>query len=235
MIKGLYQAASNLIAKQKNIDITANNLANINTTGFKREVPFSEVMARLDKQPAKQITDLSKGSFVKTSNTFDLAISGDAFFMVKSENGTELTSNGNFKVDDEGFLSDANGNRVMGVNGEIDLTEAFLGKQKTLEINKEGEIKLDNEIINKLLIGKIDDSLKMTRVSGQNFAFTEGGYTEAGVDEYEINQGYLEESNINPVIEMKNMIQIEKDFEATKKMIGYMDQLMAMNKEIGRI
>lgn len=235
MIKGLYQAASNLIAKQRNIEITANNLANINTTGFRREVPFAEVMARLDKQPSKQITDMTKGSFIKTSNTFDLALQGDAFFMVKSDRGTELTANGNFKVDDEGFLSDANGNRVLGVNGEIDLSEAFLGEKKSLEINKEGEIKLDNDIINKILIGRIDDPQKMIRVSGQNFAFPEGGYVEASVDEYEIHQGYLEESNINPVIEMKNMIQIEKDFEATKKMIGYMDQLMAKNREIGRL
>lgn len=235
MVKGLYKAASSLIAKQKNVEITANNLANINTTGFKREIPFSEIIARLDEQPKKQISDMSKGSFVETTNPLDLAINGDAFFMVKTDDGVELTANGRFTLDDEGFVVNEDGFRVQGANGEIDLSETIIGQGKEFEITKNGDVKIGKEIVNKILVAKVDDQTKMQRQSGQYFSFPQGGYSLASPDEFEVMQGHLEESNINPIIEMQNMIQIEKDFEATQKMISYMDQRMAKNREIGRI
>lgn len=235
MVKGLYEAGNHLYSKMRSIQIVANNLANINTTAYKREVPFSEIIARTENQRNGQITDFTAGALTETDNPLDLAISGHGLFMIQTNNGVELTSNGKFSISDDGFLVNEDGNKVLSKNGEININEMMIDAKNQLTISKNGEIKIGDVLVDQLMIADVQDQSMLERTSSQNFKFLGGKIPVANESDYEINQGYVEESNVNPVLEMQAMIQINKDFEASQKIVTSLDQIMGHAREIGRV
>lgn len=235
MIKGIFNAGRNLQALSKNIDIVANNIANVNTTGYKREVPFSEIMSQIADTPVKQITDFSEGNLIETSNPLDLAIRGDAFFLVKTDNGTEYTKGGKFTISEDGFIETDDGARVLGMKGEINVYEGVLDKNQDINISKNGDVKVGDIIIDKLAIAKIGQNQRVIRQDSSNFIPTDGMVIFANDNEYSVDQGYLEESNVNPVLEMQSMITISKEFESTQKTIRYLDQSLEKLNEVGKV
>lgn len=233
MIKGLYFTARSMDSKFKNIDVVANNLANINTTGFKRQVPFLEILNESGKLSIKQVTDFKQGEVINTANPLDLAISGTGFFNVKGEDGIEQTRNGKFKLNDEGFLINEQGFRVQGQKGDINLLEYQLNDENTVTISKEGNIKVGKLDVDTLLISKKVNGNYMDRKTGLNFLADEETET-VSPEEYSISQGYLEESNVNPVLEMETMIQKNKEYESAYKVMNYLDQSLKNANEIGK-
>lgn len=236
MIKGMYFISQNLGYKDKNMQIVANNLANINTTGFKRELPFVEIMSRIADAPVKQLTDLAQGNLMQTSNTLDLAISGQGYFTVQNDRGgLEYTRNGRFRISDDGFLVNEEGQKVMGKNGEINLSDYTFDQQRNVTITKNGEIRIGENVVDELSIARLDDPSKMLRQNGLNFQDSEGVAPEAESGTYQIQQGYLEESNTNPILEMQSMIELGKDFETAQKMMNYLDESLGRATEIGKV
>ncbi|MCL5030686.1 MAG: flagellar hook basal-body protein [Bacteroidetes bacterium] len=235
MIKGIYTAARGLDARMKNLDIVANNLANINTTGYKREIPFSEIMNQAGNIQVRQMTDFRPGDLVQTSNPFDLALSGNGFFVVQSDNGMVLTRNGNFQISQDGFLVDQAGNKVLGKNGAININKFLLDKNATVTISKTGEIKSGNLVIDNLLIATPDDPQASERLTGEDFSLQNSGFQIAPENEYEVKQGYLEESNVNPIKEMEAMIQINNEYDSAHKMINYLDKSLDEANQIGKV
>lgn len=236
MVKGIYTAGRGLDYRIKNIDVIANNLANLNTTGYKREVPFSEVLNQFGDYSVKKITSQQQGDLVQTSNPFDLAISGDGFFAVKNKDGNvELTRDGRFKLDDKGFLVDANKNKVMGKQGEISIEESLIEKDATIKINRKGEIKVGERVIDTILVVNVDDPNQVERAGGSNFVVDEKGYNEMDEDRYSLSQGFLEESNINPITEMESMISINKEYETTQKIMNALDASLGQANDIGKV
>ncbi|MEE9429544.1 MAG: flagellar hook-basal body protein [Melioribacteraceae bacterium] len=235
MIKGLYNASISLHEKMRNIQVVANNLANINTNGYKREIPFSEYMKRSENQDIKQVTDFTEGEFQETGNSFDLALSGDAFFAVSTDRGTELTKNGQLKIDEEGFLSTKNGDRVLGNSGEISLNEILIDSKDGITITTDGEIKSGDLVLDKIRMLKVEDPRKLLRSENQKYYDVDENYETAEKSDYQIHQGFIETSNTNPIIEMQAMIQLQKDYEASQKMIASLDNMLGQNKEIGRV
>lgn len=235
MIKGIYDSSRHMLSRQKNIEMVANNLANINTVGYKREVPFSEILTRIDNQPKAQLTDFSNGSLIQTGNSLDLAISGNGFFSVQTPNGVVLTRNGKFEISEDGYIVNEDGYKLLGKQGELSVLNSVLEKEKVLKINKNGEIQIGEEVVGQLFIAKITDQDSMIRGAGTNYLFPDEGYSLSGESEYEISQGYLEESNVNPIIEMQSMISINKDYEVSQKMISSFDTILGRSMEIGRV
>lgn len=235
MDRGINTIAKNLSYQMKNIEIVANNLANINSTGYKRELPFSEYLSRAENKDIKQITDFSEGMFTSTGNPLDLAISGNGFFMVETERGREITKNGKFSLTEDGFLINAMGNKVMSAKGEINISETAFDKNKPMVITKEGEIKLGEDVVDRLMIVKIEDPEKLIRTESQNFYLADEDYKTADEENFNIIQGYLEESNTNPILEMQAMIGINKDYETSQKIVNSMDRLMGMANEVGKV
>lgn len=234
MIEGLYRASKSMNDKIMNIQIVANNLANINTNGFKREIPFSEYMERSENNNIKHITDFSEGEFVETQNPFDLAISGNAFFAIKTDRGIEVTKNGQFEIDEDGYLATKDGNRVLGDKGVINLDEVMLNSKESITITSEGEIKAGSMILDNLKIVNVEDPKLLTRSENQTFFYPEEDYQNVDKSEFKIHQGYIESSNTNPILEMQAMIQLQKDYEASQKMVASLDNLLSNNKEIGK-
>lgn len=233
MIKGIYQSARSLLAANKNMEKISSNLANLNTVGFKREGMFSEILKSVGQSEVRSSVDTSQGDVYETANPLDLAIMGEGMFTIKNGNTFEFTRNGNFKVSDEGFLVDEQGSKVMGTNGEINLLEYLNGEQTDIKISHKGEINVNENHVADLLVVKIDDYEK--RKMGLNFNSIQDISDLAQESEFEVRQGYLEESNVNPMIELENMINISKDYETAYKMVNYLDSSLEKTNDLGRI
>ncbi len=235
MIKGIYSVARALDAKMKKIEIVANNLANINTTGFKRDVPFSEYITNENSLlQVKEATDFNQGELNLTSNPLDVAISGKGFFVLENEDGLMLTRNGHFKISEDGYLVSQDGNRILGKSGAINVNEFLLDKNNKLEISKQGEIKISGKTVDTLLIALPDELNSTSRTGGVNFKL-DNDYSIANENDYVIAQGYLEDSNVNPIIEMQEMIEINNNFDSAHKLMNFLDQSLQKSNEIGRV
>lgn len=235
MVNGIFNVARSLNSKVKSIDVLANNLANINSTGFKKQVPFQEYLNQNGNIEVKQTTDYGQGEVILSANPLDLAISGDGYFLVKTGNGSELTRNGKFHISEDGFLVNGNGDKVLGNNGEINFGGLMENDNPSISISKTGEIKMGETDIDSLVIAKLENPQEAMRTSNSNFAVADDNYSIASPQSYEIVQGYLEESNVNPILEMQSMIQTNKDYESAYKIMRYLDQAMEKSNQIGRV
>ena len=233
MIKGIYQSARSLLAANKNMEKISSNLANLNTVGFKREGMFSEVLKSVGQSEVRSSVDTSQGEIYETLNPLDLAIVGDGMFTIQTQSGFEFTRKGNFKISDDGFLVNEQGNKVLGKGGEINLTEYLNAEQTDIKISTKGELSINENHVADLLVVKIDDYEK--RKIGLNFNSTQDIQDLAQENEFELRQGYLEESNVNPMVELENMINLSKDYETAYKMVNYLDSSLEKANDLGRI
>ncbi len=236
MIKGIYTVGRSMEHRVKNIDVVANNLANVNTSGYKREVPFTEYINEFGESQIRKITNQHQGEIIQTSNPLDLAISGQGFFVIKDDEGNvELTRDGRFRLSDEGFLIDPSGKKVMGQNGSISLDDTLFQNESVILVSSLGEIKIDDKIIDQILVVKVDFPEELPRSGGSNFILTEENYYRADEKDYNISQGYIEESNTNPILEMEAMIKLNKAYETSQKVIAALDQSMDHANQMGKI
>ncbi len=235
MIKGIYHAARSLETQNKKMERIANNLANLNTIGYKREGLFVQILNQLGEPQIKSPVDLRQGEVYETKNPLDLAIVGVGLFIVKTDKGYEYIRNGNFQISQEGFLVDKDGRKVIGKNGEINLSEYQLDENNLLTITRNGEIKVGENSVDNLLIAKLSEDNYDYRKEGLNFDSLTDIEELADENEYQILQGYLEESNVNPILEMENMIRVSKDYESSYKMVISLDESLQKSSEIGKI
>jgi len=236
MIKGIYLAARSLNNNFQKMSNIANNLANINTTGYKREIPFSEVLFNEGNSKISQYTDFGQGNFVKTSSPLDLAIQGNGFFLVQTEKGTELTRNGSFSVSEDGFIINGNGDKLMGSKGAINLNDFLFDKQHDdLKVQENGAIYIDNQYVDSLQVVQAENPSMLQRDSNQNYIPTDDDYYGIDENEYQVMQGYLEESNVNPIVEMESMIKTSKDYRSSYKIVVLLDASLEKANEIGKV
>ncbi len=124
---------------------------------------------------------------------------------------------------------------MLGQNGEISLDEKMFGVKQSISIAKNGEIKVGDTPIDKLLIAKLDSSREIEKADGTNLVYKDGPFEELPDNEFEINQGYLEESNSNPITELEAMIKISNDYQSSQKMVQFLDQSLGDANEIGKV
>ncbi|HPI36397.1 MAG TPA: flagellar hook basal-body protein [Ignavibacteriaceae bacterium] len=235
MINSIYEAAKNLHLKTKNIDIVSNNLANLNSIGYKRQLPFAEIMSRIDLADRNHLTDFSEGSFIQTGNPLDFAVSGSGFLVYETENGLELSKNGKLTISDDGFLINENGLKLLGESGAIQIMDDLHVSGKSLTVSRNGEVRVGDKVVDKLLVGKITDAASVIRANNQNFVIKESNLTVAEEEDFAVYQSALEESNVNPFTEMQSLIELNKNFETTQKMVGYFDNHLSKVNEVGKV
>ncbi len=235
MIKGIFLAGRSMDSKFKSIEVIGNNLANVNTNGYKKAMPFTEVISQFDKVKIEQATNYSQGNFTATGNPLDLSVNGDAFFAVQGLDGMDFTRSGKFSIADDGFLINDQGNKVLGSNGPINLNSYLLDKNQDVKISKSGEIRIGGNYVDKLLMVKLDPSDKFARKDGTNFSSADGRYFQANEGDYQLNQGYLEQSNVNPIEEMTNMIKVHNEYDSASKMVTFLNQSLSEANEIGKV
>ncbi len=205
----------------------ANNIANANTTGFRAEgVTFAEhVSALRGGFPSLSMatatvrqTVMTQGGMEMTGGPFDLAIEGEGFFMIQTPGGQRLTRAGNFTPNQDGDLVTPEGFRVLDAGGAPVFVPQGTG---TVGIAADGTISADGAPIGQIGIFVPNDPLRMTREDGTRFVPT-GGVTQA--PEGRMLQGFLEESNVNPVLQIARMIEVQRAYELGQSFLTNEDQ-----------
>lgn len=258
MLRGLYTAYTGMLNEQYRMDIMSNNLANADTTGFKKEgstsQAYDEVMAvkikDLSENPntpkrlgnmslgvkiGETYTDFSQGSLRITDNTYDLALGGEGFFNIEftskaGETSTKYTRDGGFTLTKDGWLVTKDGDYVLGENGRIQLSTTA---GDTI-IDREGNIYQDGNLVASLKITEFEDTNYLTHY-GETMWDAKEGAVSKDAEDASVYQGYLEMSNANVVKEMVNMITISRQYEANQKMITTFDDTLEKSMELSRI
>jgi flagellar basal-body rod protein FlgG len=235
MIKGIFLAARNLQSGEKHIGVIANNLANLNTIGYKREVPFSMILDSEGNLSARQINDPKQGEMVLTGNPLDLGINGNGFFVVETKYGERITRDGKFRISDEGYLVNQMGDKVMGKDGEIHFGSNVFNSDQSIVVSKTGEVKVGDTILDELRIVRVEKPEELNKTGGSYFSIEGVDVEELENGEFEITQGYLETSNVNIMEEMESMIRSNNDYQSTQKIIRYLDDSLEKANSIGKV
>jgi len=247
MIRGIYTAASGMMVEVERTDVIANNLANAGTAGFKGDVAVTKdfaavLLKRINDGPEapyigstgagalvdEVATRQTQGSIRYTGNDLDLAIEGSGFFVVATPQGQRYTRNGSFTVNSQGQLVTADGYRVLGQGGPIQLNE---GK---VAITGEGQITVDGLPVGQLLLVDFADSRRLVKEGSSLYAAPEDMATQPSAGR--VIQGALEGANVNVVSEMVQLIAAYRAYEINAKTVQTHDQLLdkAVN-EVGRV
>jgi flagellar basal-body rod protein FlgF len=226
--RGLYAAASGMVVQQTALDLIANNLSNVSTTGFKRDSlaisTFEGVLA--DCQGARVSVvrpDTSAGALQSTGRSLDLAVDGDGYFCVQTPQGVRYTRNGAFEISANRELVTGSGHLVLGRKGPIDL-----GNAKTIEVTPEGRVLGDGSELDQLKIADLPrDSL---RKEGESLFESAAPPTESDA---KVASGFLERSNVNVVSEMVAMIQATRHYESCARVVSVEDDMLG--KAVSRL
>src|ERR1700761_3923525 len=219
-------AASRLMAQQRAMDITANNIANANTPGYRTErVQFSDYVDQQagTKSPSgvKSITyaqdratyrESQPGAITHTGNPYDLALTGDGYFTVNTPNGPRLTRDGRFGPMPDGTLADASGNAVLDTTGKpIQIPPA----DTMVTIASDGAVSTENGQVGRIGVVQADP-MQMQAEGATNFV---AGAPTTPVTSPAIVQGAMEESNVQPVLEVTRMMDNERQFQFVTQLV----------------
>ena len=260
MMRGLWTAATGMTAQQTNLDVISNNLANVNTTGFKRSrAEFEDLLYQTEKYAGTQTAEgqeipagiqigmgtrpvaitkqFTQGDYVRTGGRLDLAIEGEGFFRV-TQNGEEFyTRNGSFKLSSDGAIVDADGN-------PLDPEFVVPAETTELAIDSGGNITALDEAGNELANGRITlvrfvnpgglfaTGKNLYRPTGASGDPVEGNPGENGFGS--VAQGYIENSNVDVVTEMVNMIVAQRAYEINSKAIQSSDEMLGIANNLKR-
>ncbi|CAN2040084.1 Flagellar hook-basal body protein [Candidatus Magnetomoraceae bacterium gMMP-15] len=204
--QGIYQLVRATLSQEIQFDMVANNLANIQTPGFKKDsLSFDKTLSEVMR------TDFSQGSMKNTDNTFDIALEGDAFFTIQTEAGVRYTKNGNFTLNNEKILVTQNGDPVLGESGPIEIDGS------EISIDPNGEIKVDGTRVDNFALASFNNSENLKKEGSSYYTGNPGSIKD--VEDIRILQGFLESSNVNVVEEMVKMTQAHRTYESYQKML----------------
>ncbi|MCR5823188.1 MAG: flagellar hook-basal body protein [Lachnospiraceae bacterium] len=249
MVRGLYTAWTGMRNEQKRLDVIANNVANAATTGFKTEYVTSQSFddmlkvkirdrsedydrdeklgnVTLGVKIGEEYTDHQQGSLRQTGNTYDLAIDGNGFFRVRvvdiaGKEHIRYTRAGNFTVNSEGVIMDMDGNRLQGDGGDLIVpTDAA-----QINIDTHGAIYADGEYVDTITLTDFEDYKYLKKFADTMYEPVSGA-TPIEEPSGLIRQGYLEQSNVNVVRQMTNLIVITRAYEANQKVVQTMDSTL---------
>lgn len=258
MVKGLYTAYTGMREEQRRMDVVTNNLANTDTTGYKKEgavnQPFSDVLAyrikdestpgidgkRIGKMAlgvkiGETYRDFSQGALKTTDAPYDLALAGEGFFTIEftnkqGETQTMYTRDGNFNITKEGYLVTQDGDFVLDSNGghiQVDTSEETV-------FSRNGDIFQGATRVATLGLTDFED-YNYLEMYGENLFVAVDGATQKEATA-QVQQGFLEASNVETVSEMVQMITITRAYEANQKMIQtYDDTLEISANQIGKL
>ncbi|ONI46957.1 flagellar basal body protein [Candidatus Epulonipiscioides saccharophilum] len=246
MVRGLYTAGTGMQVQTRRMDIISNDLANSNTTAYRKDYAivesFDEVLIkRLDginegpwdykdlgtvsngARIAEIYTDFRPGNLRLTGISNNLAINGEGFFRVTTPDGERLTRDGSFVINGNGDLVTSEGYQVQGTDGPIQLGRNFFDQAREMKVLPDGKVVLGTIVLNTIDLVTVDDLQALGREADNLFDPT--GQQLNPVNSM-IEQGYLESSNVNPVNAMVDMISVSRAYEANQKMVQIHDELI---------
>ena len=207
------------------MDVIANNIANASTAGFRREgMVFSEFIQRAGEAPSlsmgygnTRVVDLQQAGLTQTRAPFDLAIEGDGFFMIATPQGQQLTRSGSFTPGPDGTLLTADGYQVLDGGGSAIFVPP---DARNVAVAQDGTVSADGVPLARVGLWQATDPMSLTHQSGTRFS-------SSGVQPAEgatILQGYLEDSNVDPLQEVASMIAVQRAYELGQSFLDREDE-----------
>jgi flagellar basal-body rod protein FlgF len=215
-----YIALSRQVALGRQLEVIANNMANASTPAYKAEsMQFNEYLIQADEgaplsfvEDAAVARDWTAGTLRPTGNPLDLAINGDGYFVVSTPDGDRYTRNGRLALDAAGQIVTGDGNPVMGDGGPLTVPV----EDGNVAIAADGTVSTEQGIIGKIRVVRFADPQALAAV-GAGLYKTDASPEPDSASQ--LSQGMVEDSNVQPIIEMTNLIQVTRDYEAAQKMI----------------
>ena len=238
----LYVGLSHQMAMRRNLDILANNIANMNTTAFKKESAiFQEYLMEMDNtdtpaardvafvQDKALIRDFSEGNMRATGNPLDVAVNGKNFFRVRLPDGSEhYTRNGHFHLGEDGTLVTSSNHPVLDSGGQ---PIAFTPQDTKIDIADDGTVSTkERGIVAKLGVVTFDDLSKLEKVGESLFSSPVPASPAAN---YTVLQAMIEDSNVQPIIEMTNLMNIARRYQSVDQVLDQQQELES--KAINRL
>lgn len=228
---------SRQMALQRQLDVVANNMANINTNGFKStDLLFEDYLMPKAQDNGFEgydrdlhftsdwstLHDMENGSIDQTGNTFDLALDGKGFFAVLGPDGESeaYTRNGSFTLDSSGTLVDLNGSPVLSEAGPI----KFGANDTDIKIGANGAISTSTGSKGRLKVVEFEDPQVLAH-AGDNYFTAPANVTANAATETRVVQGAIERSNVNGMVEMSNMIRITRAYQTIANIMQRQDEL----------
>lgn len=245
----IYPTIASGIAQENRLEVLANNLANVNTIGYKADRPIFDisylsgqgnVSQGLGKKDLSSFSDnfivtlaglkidFAPGTFINTGNNFDLAIEGDGFFVLDTPKGKRYTRQGSFGLNAQGVLVNELGYPVSGERGEITIN----GGQ--VHISNDGVVQVNGKEIDKIQVVDFPKPYALKKEGGAIFVAPPGQEEMSMEDEiFKIKQGYLEMANVNAIKELTEMMGVLRAYESYQKIIQTLTE--ANSKAINQV
>jgi flagellar basal-body rod protein FlgG len=261
-MRSLWSAATGMTAQQTNIDVISNNLANVNTVGFKASrVDFQDLLYQTISQPGAAATEatqvptgiqvglgvryaaiqrmFSQGELRQTGNSLDLAIEGDGFLQIMLPDGrTAYTRDGALKLDGQGRLVNSDGNPLQpDITIPPDATHISIGSDGTVSVTVAGEAEAQQ--LGQISLAKFVNPAGLISL-GRNLFMPTGASGDAlaatpGTEGLgTLGQGFIEMSNVSIIEEMVNMIVAQRAYEVNSKSIQVADEMLSMANSLHR-
>lgn len=238
MSRGMDIAAQGMNVLALKQEVIANNLANVNTAGFKRDIlPSRSFSAIFDEQLGmvgggvaadKPVMRSGQGVIASTGNPLNVALSGEGFFVVQHDDGQAYTRSGSFNINSEGELVNSEGKRVLGEGGPITLPDG------QVSFNDNGDVLVDGRTIDSLRIVSVDDKNAVEKLGKNLFTVANEDALGPRPEATQTVWKSLESSDVSAVEEMVQMIQILRSFEASQKVILSIDENLKKAVTLGR-
>jgi flagellar basal-body rod protein FlgF len=243
MLRGIYTNAAAMNSLQLKLEVAANNLANANTTGFKKDGVFRkhlvdhDTILRQNASDFKGLEDVDaihtlhkQGGLTPTGNPLDTAFEGDGFFVVQTPEGMRYTRNGNFQLDQDGILVTGNGYQVQGFNGPM------LLQGQSIFIGDDGTVAVDGATIDLLQIVDFPKPYIFNKLGDGLYEAEEGTAIQLNIGQFIVRQGVLEDSNVEVIEEMVALIRTSREYETNQKSITMQDETLsrAVN-DVGKV
>ena len=256
MVRGLYTACTGMVNQMARLDVISNNLANSDTTAYKKEgstsQSFNSVLAiKINDSSVKYIpqpvgnmslgvkigetyTNYSDGNLEETGNTLDVALAGKGFFAISyaDRNGNEsirYTRDGNFALSSDGTLMTKDGDFILDENGDM----INIPPGTDISINESGVIYASGQEVARLQMVDFEDYNYLKKFGENMYIAVDGAVTQEA--NCKVYQGYLEASNVNVIDEMVEMISVTRDYESNQKLIQSIDSTLETAVNLGRL
>ncbi len=237
MLNGLYSAASGMLAQQTRMDMLANDLANLNTTGYKQaRIGFRDLLYNKEQGmpigAGAAVVDAGRndaeGALMQTGEPLSLAIDGPGFFQVRRADGSiALTRDGDFRTDANGDVVNQSGDRLvppLRIPPGTDLDK--------LSISSDGTVASGQTPIGKITLVDVTNTAGLEALGDNQFAPTSNSGTPTAIAGSQLQQGYLEASNVDLATSMVSMIDAQRSYEMDSRAIQNQDQMMQVANQI---
>jgi len=251
MLRSLYIAGTGMLVQRKKMDVLTNNIANVETTGYKKDLllsrSFKDILLERTNDPSvlnisssvgslnngihidEVVVDFTQGSMEETGRLTDLAIDGAGFFAVSTPNGERYTKDGSFGINSQGFLVNNDGYYVQGTGGAINVGMGGFA------VDSAGNVTVDGNPVGKLKIVSFTDTGGLRKEGNNLYA----NYTNQSMQQdslSSVRQGSLESSNVDITRQMVDMMEISRTYELNQRMVKMIDESLAKTvNEVGKV